>query len=244
MSNLIDYINQFPEELIDDEGISQVFINFYLYFKKLHEKKLISDNTIYFLDTALDFSEPVFDNSDQTKDYLNAKQFQIEQFLIGLKPKYDKISKNLKKTFNIPRSYSYEEIYELIVRSYLAYASLRYKQNLLNTRVYSEVFTIKQQFYKMPKYIPETNANISEFLDIVTGIKSLSMDGKTYDWFNVFNELLNIRVIVDINDGQIVSIFVNGEEYTDVPSSFIRKLKEHIKKGTQPTPINRTIQNK
>lgn len=244
MSNLIEYINNLPEEMMEDEGISQIFINFYLYFKKLHEKKLVSNNTIYFLDTALDFSEPLFDNTEQTKDYLNVKQFQLEQFLIGLKPSYDKIAKNFKKTFNIPRTYSYEDVCELIKRSYLAYASLRYKQNLLNTKVYEETFSIKQQFYKMPKYIPETNANISEFLEIVAGIKSLSMDGKTYDWFNVFNPSLNIRVIVDLSDGQIVSVFVNGKEYTDVPSSFIRQLKDCIKKGTPLTSSNRAIQNK
>lgn len=244
MSYLVEYINTLPEEMMEDEGISQIFINFYLYFKRSHEKKIVSNNTIYFLDTALDFSEPLFDNSEQTKDYLNIKQFQLEQFLIDLKPSYDKLSKNLKKTFNIPRTYSYEEVCKLIERSYLAYATLRYKQNLLNTKVYDETFSIKQQLYKMPKYIPETNANISEFLEIVVGIKSLSMDGKTYDWFNVFNSSLNIRVIVDINDGQIVSVFVNGEEYTDVPSSFIRQLKEYIKKGTQPPSANRAIQNK
>ena len=67
---------------------------------------------------------------------------------------------------------------------------------------------------------------------MVSGIKSLSLDGKTYEWFNVFNPSLNIRVIIDVTDGQIVAIFVNGEEYTDVPSSFIKKLKEAIKNKT------------
>lgn len=235
MSKIVEYYNNLPSNQTETENLSKSFLNFYLYFKRLHEKKLISNNTIYFLDIALDFSEPVFENSHQTEEYLNAKQFQIEQFLAGIKLNYNKIIKNLKATFDIPSHYSYEEVCNLILQSYVAYASLRYQRNLINTKAHEEIFTPDKRFYKLPKYIPDTNANISEFLEIVSGIKLLSMDGKSYEWFNVFNPNLNIRVIVDILDGQIAALFVNGEEYTEVPSSFIKKIKQHIKSGT-PLP--------
>ena len=63
----------------------------------------------------------------------------------------------------------------------------------------------------------------------------LSLDGATYELFNIFNENLHIRTIVDVADGQIIALFVNGEEITDVPSSYIRKLKQQIKKGNNPS---------
>lgn len=242
MSKIVEYYNSLSNDP-RQETLSKTFINFYLYFKKLHEKKALSNNTIYFLDAALDFSEPVFENSHQTEEYLNAKQFQIEQFLIGFKLNYNKIIKTLKKTFDIPDHYSYEDVCDLILQSYIVYASLRYKHNLLNTKVYEETFTIEKIFYKLPKYIPDTNANISEFLDMVGGVKRLAQNGTYYEWFNVFSDILNIRVIVDIADGQIAAVFVNGEEYTDVPSSFIKKLKQHIKNGT-PFPKTPAIPSK
>lgn len=240
MSQIVEYYNNLPEEPKETEILSKTFINFYLYFKKLHEKKLISNNTMYFLDAALDFSEPVFINSYKTEEYLNAKQFQIEQFLIGIKLNYNKIIKKFKRTFDIPDTYSYEQVCDLILQSYIAYASLRFKQNLLNSKTYEEIFTIEKMFYKLPKYIPDTNANINEFLEMVSGIKTLSQDGNSYDWFNVFNPNLNIRVIVDTADGQIVALFINGEEYKEVPPSLIRKIKQHIKNGT---PIKKITSN-
>lgn len=232
MSSIIEYYKNLPDNLSEPESISKTFINFYIYFKRLHEKKLLSNNTIYFLDTALDFSQTVVEDAEQTIEYLNAKIFQIDQFLLGLKNNYNKFIKGLKKTFDIPKSYSYEEVCTLIKQSYIAYAALRYKHNLLNTKMLEETTPIDKKFYKVPKYIPDTNANISEFLELASGIKSLSLDGKSYELFNVFNPSLYIRAIIDINDGQIVAIFINGEEYTEVPSSLIKKLKQQIKKGT------------
>ena len=76
MSKIVEYYNSLSNDP-RQETLSKTFINFYLYFKKLHEKKALSNNTIYFLDIALDFSEPVFENSHQTEEYLNAKQFQM-----------------------------------------------------------------------------------------------------------------------------------------------------------------------
>lgn len=237
MSSIIEYYKNLPDNLKETESISKSFINFYIYFKRLHEKKLLSNNTIYFLDTALDFSEPVIEDTTSTIEYLNAKIFQIEQFLLGLKPNYNKYIKGLKKTFDIPNNYSYEEVCNLIKQSYIAYAALRYKHNLLNTKMLDETVPMDKKFYKMPKYIPDSNANIGEFLEMSAGIKRLSMDGKTYELFNVFSEHLYIRTIVDVSDGQIVAIYVNGEEYTEVPSSFIKQLKQQIKKGV---PIKKT----
>lgn len=235
MSNIVEYYNQLDNNLKEAEAISKTFINFYLYFRRMHEKKYISNNTLYFLESALDFSEYLTDNASSRGDYLTAKQLQLEQFLIGFKITYNKLIKNLKKTFDIPASYSYEEVCDLIKKSYIAYASIRYKHNLKNSKVLSETFTGEKQFYQVPKYIPDTNANISECLELASGIKLLSLDGATYELFNIFNENLHIRTIVDVSDGQIIALFVNGEEITDVPSSYIKKLKQQIKKGNTPT---------
>ena len=235
MANIVEYYNQLDSNLKEAEAISKTFINFYLYFRRMHEKKYISNNTLYFLDSALDFSEYLTDNVSSTRDYLMAKQFQLEQFLIGFKLNYNKFVKNFKKTFDIPASYSYEEVCDLIKKSYIAYASIRYKHNLQNSKVLTETFTGEKQFYKVPKYIPDTNANISECLELASGIKLLSLDVATYELFNIFNENLHIRTIVDEADGQIIALFVNGEEITDVPSSYIRKLKQQIKKGNTPS---------
>lgn len=244
MPNIVTYYNDLAANQKEAEIISKTFINFYLYFRKLHEKGLISNNSLYFLETALDFSEPLTNNAEATKEYLISKQFQLEQFLIGFKLNYDKIIKVFKKTFDIPSSYSYEEVCNLIKQSYIAYASLRYAHNLENTRVLQETFTGAKQFYKVPKYIPEKNANIGECLELASGIKLLSLDGATYELFNIFNESLHVRTIVDVADGQIIALFINGEEYTEVPSSLIRKLKQQIKKGDQSPKIENKTNKK
>lgn len=238
MSNILDYYNQLPSDLTQVEAISKTFINFYLYFRKLHKKNLISDNTLNCLEMALDYSSPITSKPNSTNEYLLSKQYQLEQFLIGFKINYDKIIKNFKKTFDIPSDYSYEEVCDLIKQSYMSYSSLRYKKNLENTNLFDKLFPGEKKFYNVPKYIPEKNANISECLEFASGIKLLSLDGATYELFNIFNENLNIRTIVDTADGQIIALFVNGEEITDVPLSYIKKLKQQIKKGNIPSKTN------
>ncbi len=230
MSKIIDYYSSLKQDTKEATILSKTFINFYLYFKKLHEKKSISDNTIKYLEEALSFTEHV--TNTKTEEYLNSKQYQMEQFLSGIKLEYDKIAKNLKRTFDIPNNYSYEEVCDLILQSYLPYASLRFKHNLHNSEVYKELFTEEQINYKLPKYIPDTNAYMKDFLEIVSGITSKSSNKKTFDWFNVFSESLNIRVVLDVSDTQIVAVFVNGEEHNEVPISFIKKLKQQIKNET------------
>lgn len=232
MSNILDYYINLPKDLTQVEIISKTFINFYLYFRRLHSKKIIPDKTLKFLDSSLAFSEPLTEDQNSTKVYLESKQFQLEQFLTGFKPKYEKIEKNLKATFDIPNNYSYEEVCNLIKQSYFAYASLRYRHNLANTEMYEETVPTDKKFYKLPKYIPDTNVNVSEVLELASGIKLLSLDGTTYELFNIFNDNLNIRTIVDTTDGQIIAIFVNGEEYTDISQKFIKKLKKQIKKSS------------
>ena len=48
MSLLVNYYNNLSENTKETEALSKTFINFYLYFKRLHEKKKISNNTMYF----------------------------------------------------------------------------------------------------------------------------------------------------------------------------------------------------
>ena len=149
-----------------------------------------------------------------------------------IKDSYNRIEKNFKINFDLPASLTYEDICALIKESYIAYASIRYKHNLLNTKLLEELFTTEQLMFKLPKYIPDTNANISDFLEIVSGIKRMSNSGDSLEWFNIFNPSLNVRAIIDISDGQICTLFINGYEFTEVPLSLIKKLKKAIKKGT------------
>ena len=230
MSEIIEYSKNTTQS--ETEILSKTFISFYLYFKSISEKNLISSNTIYFLDCALDFSEPVYENNPSTLDYLTAKEFQISQFLQLLEPSYNKIEKVFKATFELPSNLSYEDICELIRNSYIAYASIRYKHNLNNTKLLETTFTEEQLILKLPKYIPDTNTNISEFLEMVSGIKRTSSKGDVFEWFNIFNSKLNIRVIIDSSDGQICTMYINGQEFTDASIKVIKKLKRAIKKGT------------
>lgn len=230
MQNILEYYNNLSKDEKKEITISKAFVNFYLYFNNLHDQKIISNKTFHFLDMSLTFLEPLTDEENSTKVYLEKKQFQLEQFLNGLKPKYEKIANNFKATYDIPNNYSYEDVCNLIKQSYFAYASIKYRQNLKNTKLYEETFSIDNKFYRLPKYIPDTNVNINEILELITGIKLLSLDGLTYELFNVFNDKLSIRTIVDTSDDQIIAMFINGEEYTDVNEKFIKKIKKQIKK--------------
>lgn len=230
MSEIIEYSKQTNQT--ETEILSKTFISFYLYFKNISEKNIISSNTIYFLDSALDFSEPVYENNPSTLEYLKAKEFQISQFLQLLETSYDKIDKVFKATFELPANLSYEEICKIIKSSYIAYASIRYKHNLNNTKLLETIFNEEQLVLNMPKYIPDTNANISEFLEMVSGIKRTSNKGDVFEWFNIFNSKLNIRVLIDSSDGQICTMYINGQEFTDASIKTIKKLKRAIKKGT------------
>ena len=238
MTTIVEFCNNIPEDTTKIEILSKTFLNFYLYFQKLHENKKIDSSAISHLEYAFDFSEPILEHFLQEEDYLNAKQNEMQQFLSIIKTIDAKIIKNLKITFEIPKNYSSEQVCDLINHSYIAYASLRYHQNLQNSKVFDKQFAGDKRFYKFPKYIPDTNANISEFLEIVNGIKIISPDKKTYQWFNVFDSTLNIRAIIDVVDDQIVALFINEEEYTEVPSSLIKKLKKQIKKIYKEQKIN------
>lgn len=240
MSEILEYskLANNPET----EILSKTFISFYLYFKNISERKLISSDTIYFLDCSLDFSEPVYENNPSTGEYLKKKELQISDFLSKLKESYDSIEKNFKINFELPQELSYEEICELIRDSYIAYASIRYKHNLNNTKLLEKTFTQEELVIKLPKYIPDTNRNISEFLEMVSGIKRTSSKGDAFEWFNIFNSYLNIRVIVDSSDGQICTMYINGQEFTDASIKMIKKLKKAIKKGTGIENINQLQQ--
>ena len=223
MSTILEYYNNSQDDP-KTELIAKSFINFYLYFKKVNEKKIIPQDTINYLDLSLDFSTPIEETKKET--YLTNKEYQIEQFLIGLKLLNNKILKRIKKTFNIPNNYREEDVCNLIKQSYLAYATVRYKQNLIDTKAFQK----DNNIYDLPKDIPNSNANIKEFEEIYIGIKRIANDGKSYEWFHVFKPQLIIRIIVDKVDGQIATLFINGAEYREVPSSFIKKLKQKIKK--------------
>ena len=229
MFNILNYYNSRPNY---DEvyNLYKSFINFYIFFKNLNEKKIVNDESISFLEKALEFTDFVFNNDAFISDYFNTKQNYIDEFLNSIKPSYDKFIKNLKKTFDIPGEYSYEDVCKLFYQSYAGYLTLRFNQNLNNTKKYEEIFKDDFKDYRLPKYISEKNANINEFFEIVSGIKSISNDNLSYEWFNVFSDNLHVRVIVDSSDGQIICIYINGEENTEVSSSFIRKLKQRIKK--------------
>lgn len=231
MSKIIDYLNNPDITKQETEILYKTFINFYLYFKKNHEKKHITDETIQFLDMALDFSEPVHENSKETNEYLIEKENQLEQFLQDIKDNYEIFEKTLIKLLDIENTYSYEEFYDLITQSYAAYATTRYNQNLHNTKTLEASFTTEQLELKLPKYIPDKNVNITELIEIVNGIKRTSNNGNVLEWFNIFNDNLHIRVIVDTVDGQISSLFINGLEFITVSNSLIRKIKNAIKKG-------------
>lgn len=230
MSEIKEYSKITDKEEI--ELLSKTFISFYLYLKNISEKKIIPSNIIHFLDCALDFSEPVYEDNPTTDEYLKSKELQISEFLSGLKNSYDKIEKNFKINFELPQELSYEEICEIIKNSYLAYASIRYKHNLNNTKLLETTFTKEELEIKLPKYIPDTNININEFLEMVSGIKRKSKKNDAYEWFNIFNNNLNIRVIIDNSDGQICTMYINGQEFTDASIKVIKKLKRAIKKGT------------
>lgn len=231
MSKILDYYNEilFTEE--ETEKMSKTFINFYIFFQKLKRETIISKNALYFLDCALDFSEPLTEGSPSTNKYLDTKLFQLEQFIGLIKDTFPKFEKKFKKTFSLPANYTFDQIKELIEKSYIFYAIVRYKKNIENTRVLDSEFSIEEQMYKLPDDIPEENANISELIEIVSGIKRMTLDGRALDWFNVFGPELHLRALVDITDGQIGALFINGTKHTKVDNALIKKVKNLVKKS-------------
>lgn len=238
MSKIIEYYNNIMVTDEELEKMSSTFINFYIFFTKLTEQNTISANSLYFLDCALDFSEPLIEESPSTIEYLDTKIFQLEQFFVLAQTSFSKYEKKLKRTFDLPTSYTFAQVKEIIEKSYIFYAIKRYKKNLEITRIYDSVFDTKEQLCRVPDQIPDENVNISEFLEMVSGIKRMTHDGKGLDWFNVFSPELNIRAIVDISDGQIALLYVNGEKHTIVDNILIKELKNRIKKSsnTKKTP--------
>ena len=227
MLSIYDYYQNLETNKEEAQELFTTFINFYLYLKNMHDRKKISKDNILYLDKALDFTDHVHEN--ETKKYLEDKYKNIEQFLDNFKDEYDKLFKNFKTTFELPTDLEYNDVCTLIKECYIAYASVRYKQNILNTKTYEENFNDE---LKLPKYIPDKNVHIKDFLEISCGIKRISKDKKAQEWFNIFNNNLNIRVIIDTMDGQIATIYINGKEYNEVPMKLINQIKKAIKKGT------------
>lgn len=229
MLSIYDYYQKLETTKEEAQELFTTFINFYLYFKNMHDRKKISKETILFLDKSLDFTDHVHES--ETKEYLEEKYNYILNFLTEFEEEYDRFSKNFKITFELPNDLNYPDICTLIKECYIAYASIRYKQNILNTKTFEKLFKESGDL-TLPKYIPDKNAQIKDFLEVSCGIKRISKDSKAQEWFNVFNEKLSIRVIVDTMDGQIATIYINGEEHNEVSIKLIRQIKKAIKKGT------------
>ena len=232
MSKIIEYYNNVLVTEEEIEKMSSTFVNFYIFFTKLKDRNIISANSLYFLDCALDFSEPLIEGASSTIEYLDTKIFQLEQFFLLAQNSFSKYEKKLKRTFGIPANYTFAQIRELIEKSYIFYAIRRYEKNLEITRIYDSIFDTKEQLCKLPNQIPDENVNISEFLEMVSGIKRMTHDGKALDLFNVFSPELNIRAIVDISDGQIAVLYINGEKHTIVDNILLKEVKKQIKKSS------------
>ena len=100
MLSIYDYYQKLETTKEEAQELFTTFINFYLYFKNMHDRKKISKETILFLDKSLDFTDHVHES--ETKDYLEEKYNYILNFLTEFEEEYDRFSKNFKITFELP----------------------------------------------------------------------------------------------------------------------------------------------